>query len=43
MDAAYFSRISHDKVIEKANIIMNEGQNLDITWEQFKIEKQQLI
>ena len=37
--AAFHSRISHDKVIEKANIIMNNGEDLDINWEQFKTEK----
>ena len=37
--AAFHSRISHDKVMEKANIIMNNGEDLDINWEQFKTEK----
>ena len=40
IEAAYFSGISHNKVLEKANIVMNSGENLDITWEQFKVEKQ---
>merc|ERR1711966_485601 len=36
---AFYFRISHDKVIERANIIMNKGENFEITWEQFKVEK----
>ena len=40
IEAAFFSGISHNKVLEKANIVMNSGDNLDITWEQFKTEKQ---
>ena len=39
MDAAYFSRISHDKVIEKAETIMNGVKQLNITWKQFKVGK----
>ena len=39
IDAAY-SGISHNKVIEKANIVMNEGENLNIAWEQFKVGTQ---
>ena len=31
IDAAYYSRISHDKVLGKANIVSNEGQHLELT------------
>ena len=35
IDHAYFSRVSNEQIIEKANIIANKGSNLNITWNHF--------
>ena len=35
IDHAYFSRVSNEQILVKANIIANKGSNLDISWNQF--------
>ena len=35
VDHAYHSRVTNEEVIKKVEIIVNRGQDLDITWEDF--------
>ena len=37
IDHAYFSRISSEEVLDKANIVANKGADINITWNQFLV------
>ena len=40
IEHSYYSHITNEEVTTKANLVMNEATNLDISWEQFKIDSQ---
>ena len=40
IEHSYYSHITNEEVLRKANLVMNDATNLDISWEQFKIDSQ---
>ena len=39
IDHAYYSRISNEEVLNKLQLVLNKAEGLDITWEQFQVDK----
>lgn len=35
IEHSYYSRVTNQEVLRKANIVLNGGQDLELTWEQF--------
>jgi len=40
IEHSYYSHITNEEVIERANICLNKAESLDITWQQFMIDKE---
>jgi len=40
IDHSYYSRISNEEVLNRMNLAINDANNLNITWEQFRIQKE---
>ena len=37
---SYYTHISNEEVLEKMNLALNEAAELEISWEQFEIQKE---